>query len=130
MVILCIHFTTLIIAIVFNRCCFKVKLFTGPDDIFPCPLINQLIYYCSKAFLHGWCTPNKMQSEISFLIQEESNLSYLSMSCISGDVSIIYCCTVNQEFDDSGDPERHFEALLSLAMEGVEKGKVSAFFSS
>lgn len=29
-----------------------------------------------------------------------------------------------QEFEESGDPEKHFEALLSLAREGVEKGKV------
>lgn len=29
-----------------------------------------------------------------------------------------------QEFDESGDPEKHFQALLSLAKEGVEKGKV------
>ncbi|KAL0338692.1 UNVERIFIED_CONTAM: putative deoxyribonuclease TATDN1 [Sesamum angustifolium] len=41
-------------------------------------------------------------------------------------------CTVGvhptrcKEFDDSGDPEKHFEALLSLAKEGVEKGKVVA----
>ncbi|XP_075502194.1 uncharacterized protein LOC142540139 isoform X1 [Primulina tabacum] len=41
-------------------------------------------------------------------------------------------CTVGvhptrcNEFDDSGDAEKHFEALLSLAKEGVEKGKVVA----
>ncbi|KAL6559136.1 hypothetical protein OROHE_006505 [Orobanche hederae] len=41
-------------------------------------------------------------------------------------------CTVGvhptrcNEFDDSGDPEDHFKALLSLAKEGVEKGKVVA----
>ncbi|KAK6139861.1 hypothetical protein DH2020_026375 [Rehmannia glutinosa] len=41
-------------------------------------------------------------------------------------------CTVGvhptrcKEFDDSGDPEGHFNALLSLAKEGVEKGKVVA----
>lgn len=29
-----------------------------------------------------------------------------------------------QEFDESGDPEKHFKALLSLAKEGIEKGKV------
>lgn len=33
----------------------------------------------------------------------------------------IYCF---KEFEESGDPERHFQALLSLAKEGVEKGKV------
>ncbi|GJZ27509.1 putative deoxyribonuclease TATDN1 [Tanacetum coccineum] len=38
-------------------------------------------------------------------------------------------CTVGvhptrcNEFDESGDPEKHFQALLSLAKEGVEKGK-------
>lgn len=48
------------------------------------------------------------------------------MSCISEDVSSF---NMNQEFDDSGDPERHFEALLSLAREGVEKGKVGALFT-
>ncbi|GFQ04838.1 putative deoxyribonuclease tatdn1 [Phtheirospermum japonicum] len=41
-------------------------------------------------------------------------------------------CTVGvhptrcKEFDDSGDPEEHIKALLSLAKEGVEKGKVVA----
>lgn len=37
---------------------------------------------------------------------------------------------MKQEFDDSGDPERHFEALLTLAREGVEKGKVGVLFSA
>ncbi|KAL1822563.1 hypothetical protein DCAR_0310382 [Daucus carota subsp. sativus] len=41
-------------------------------------------------------------------------------------------CTVGvhptrcSEFEESGDPDKHFEALLSLAKEGVEKGKVVA----
>lgn len=41
-------------------------------------------------------------------------------------------CTVGvhptrcKEFEESGDPERHFQSLLSLAKEGVEKGKVVA----
>lgn len=39
----------------------------------------------------------------------------------------IVCFT--QEFEDSGDPEKHFQALLSLAKEGIEKGKV-CFISS
>lgn len=33
-----------------------------------------------------------------------------------------------QEFDESGDPEKHFHALLSLAKEGIAKGKVCTFF--
>ncbi|XP_065857327.1 uncharacterized protein [Euphorbia lathyris] len=41
-------------------------------------------------------------------------------------------CTVGvhptrcKEFEDSGDPEQHFKALLSLAKEGIQKGKVVA----
>ncbi|XP_062167205.1 uncharacterized protein LOC133873512 [Alnus glutinosa] len=41
-------------------------------------------------------------------------------------------CTVGvhptrcKEFEESGDPENHFQALLSLAREGIEKGKVVA----
>lgn len=41
-------------------------------------------------------------------------------------------CTVGvhptrcNEFEESGDPEKHFQALLSLAKEGVERGKVVA----
>lgn len=41
-------------------------------------------------------------------------------------------CTVGvhptrcKEFEESGDPENHFQALLSLAKEGIEKGKVVA----
>ncbi|KAJ7976219.1 TatD related DNase [Quillaja saponaria] len=41
-------------------------------------------------------------------------------------------CTVGvhptrcNEFEESGNPEKHFQALLSLAKEGVEKGKVVA----
>ncbi|CAN0847592.1 Deoxyribonuclease TATDN1 [Linum grandiflorum] len=30
------------------------------------------------------------------------------------------------EFEESGDPENHFQALLSLAKEGIQKGKVVA----
>lgn len=37
---------------------------------------------------------------------------------------IVAFSTSIQEFDESGDPEKHFQALLSLAKEGVEKGKV------
>lgn len=29
-----------------------------------------------------------------------------------------------QEFEESGDPETYFQALLSLTKEGIEKGKV------
>jgi len=29
-----------------------------------------------------------------------------------------------QEFEESGDPEKHFQALLSLAKDGIQKGKV------
>ncbi|KAM1096404.1 hypothetical protein ACFX19_014195 [Malus domestica] len=41
-------------------------------------------------------------------------------------------CTVGvhptrcKEFEESGDPDKHFQALLSLAKEGIEKGKVVA----
>lgn len=41
-------------------------------------------------------------------------------------------CTVGvhptrcKEFEENGDPEKHFQALLSLAKEGIEKGKVVA----
>ncbi|KAF5750594.1 putative deoxyribonuclease TATDN1-like [Tripterygium wilfordii] len=41
-------------------------------------------------------------------------------------------CTVGvhptrcKEFEESGDPQNHFQALLSLAKEGIEKGKVVA----
>ncbi|XP_059668647.1 uncharacterized protein LOC132313739 [Cornus florida] len=41
-------------------------------------------------------------------------------------------CTVGvhptrcKEFEEGGDPEKHFQALLSLAKEGIEKGKVVA----
>lgn len=37
---------------------------------------------------------------------------------------ILDCLSMFQEFDESGDPEKHFQALLSLAKEGIEKGKV------
>ncbi|URE41090.1 TatD related DNase [Musa troglodytarum] len=30
------------------------------------------------------------------------------------------------EFEESGDPEQHFQALVSLAQEGIQKGKVVA----
>ncbi|CAK7342065.1 unnamed protein product [Dovyalis caffra] len=41
-------------------------------------------------------------------------------------------CTVGvhptrcKEFEESGDPEKHFQALVSLAKEGIQKGKVVA----
>ncbi|KAM7262751.1 hypothetical protein ACFE04_000434 [Oxalis oulophora] len=34
--------------------------------------------------------------------------------------------TYTQEFEESGDPEKHFQALLSLAKQGIERGKVVA----
>ncbi|KAG6744952.1 hypothetical protein POTOM_051593 [Populus tomentosa] len=34
--------------------------------------------------------------------------------------------TLLEEFEESGDPEKHFQALLSLAKEGIQKGKVVA----
>ncbi|KAH9674283.1 TatD related DNase [Citrus sinensis] len=37
---------------------------------------------------------------------------------------LLYDCS--GEFEESGDPEKHFQALLSLAKEGIEKGKVVA----
>lgn len=37
---------------------------------------------------------------------------------------VMICFNLVQEFDESGDPEKHFQALLSLAKVGVEKGKV------
>lgn len=39
----------------------------------------------------------------------------------------ILSCIFNQEFEENGDPENHFQALLSLAKEGIEKGKVQHF---
>lgn len=35
-----------------------------------------------------------------------------------------------QEFEESGDPEKHFQALLSLAKQGIEKGKVGLIAST
>lgn len=32
-----------------------------------------------------------------------------------------------QEFEESGDPDKHFQSLLSLAKEGIEKGKVCSY---
>ena len=34
-----------------------------------------------------------------------------------------------QEFEESGDPETYFQALLSLTKEGIEKGKVRKLIS-
>lgn len=34
-----------------------------------------------------------------------------------------------QEFEESGDPEKHFQALLLLAKQGIEKGKVGFIVS-
>lgn len=45
-------------------------------------------------------------------------LGLLSLNFYCG---LFYCI---KEFEESGDPERHFQALLSLAKEGVAKGKV------
>lgn len=40
----------------------------------------------------------------------------------------LYICVIAgvvcQEFDENGDPEKHFQELLSLAKKGAEKGKV------
>ncbi|CAI0402223.1 unnamed protein product [Linum tenue] len=39
---------------------------------------------------------------------------------------LIHSLGFMQEFEESGDPENHFQALLSLAKEGIRKGKVVA----
>lgn len=41
--------------------------------------------------------------------------------------STIFCDVgsyIVQEFEDSGNPEKHFQDLLVLAKQGIEKGKV------
>ncbi|KAM3376362.1 hypothetical protein P3S68_015077 [Capsicum galapagoense] len=45
------------------------------------------------------------------------------------DFSVLWVCTQHDamwEFEDSGDPEKHLQDLLTLAKEGKEKGKVVA----
>lgn len=37
--------------------------------------------------------------------------------------NVIFCLS-HQEFEESGDPEKHYEDLFSLAKEGIQKGKV------
>lgn len=41
---------------------------------------------------------------------------------------VISSSILNQEFEDSGDPEKHLQDLLTLAKEGKEKGKVCSIF--
>lgn len=41
---------------------------------------------------------------------------------------VISSFILNQEFEDSGDPEKHLQDLLTLAKEGKEKGKVCSIF--
>ncbi|KAI5432449.1 hypothetical protein KIW84_036256 [Lathyrus oleraceus] len=41
-------------------------------------------------------------------------------------LSFHYFLALGLEFEESGDPENHFQALLSLAKEGIQKGKVVA----
>lgn len=41
---------------------------------------------------------------------------------------VIFFFVLNQEFEDSGDPEKHLQDLLTLAKEGKEKGKVCSIF--
>ncbi|KAL4591862.1 hypothetical protein LXL04_004836 [Taraxacum kok-saghyz] len=72
--------------------------------------------YGSKTILYSWSAPNKMQCWYFFFVnisEYEDDCNYES-------------CNMIQEFDESGDPEKHFQALLSLAKVGVEKGKVVA----
>ena len=40
------------------------------------------------------------------------------------DDALLFIYLSIQEFEEGGDPEKHFQALLSLAKEGMQKGKV------
>ena len=51
-------------------------------------------------------------------------ISSLKGCCGSGCVCNYDFSVLAQEFEESGDPEKHFQALLSLAKEGIQKGKV------
>ncbi|MBA0713286.1 hypothetical protein Golax_012328 [Gossypium laxum] len=39
---------------------------------------------------------------------------------------VLFLETLSLEFEESGDPEKHFQGLLALAKEGIQKGKVVA----
>lgn len=76
------------------------------------------------------CTPHDARSLlysmkfsffVIFIFTENGKRFHVSVSSTA-----LVCCLVYflQEFEESGDPEKHFQALLSLAKEGIEKGKV------
>lgn len=79
--------------------------------------------FCSKTFLYCGCAPYKMQSGFDswyYLMAYEKYLPvHICWMHLSFSSSVL-----NQEFEDSGDPEKHLQDLLTLAKEGIEKGKV------
>lgn len=55
-----------------------------------------------------------------------SSISYLSKPFVFSSFSFShhFLLLSVQEFEESGDPEHHFQELVSLAREGIAKGKV------
>ncbi|KAF8395471.1 hypothetical protein HHK36_019417 [Tetracentron sinense] len=83
------------------------------------------LFFCREAFLYGWCASYKMQSNVFFFGFLCFCFCLMYCSLVGDIVSLAYSVSI-QEFEESGDPEQHFQALVSLAREGVEKGKVVA----
>lgn len=44
--------------------------------------------------------------------------------CLDCSLNVIFLLFIHQEFEESGDPEKHYQALFTLAKEGIQKGKV------
>ena len=74
-------------------------------------------------------------------IQLDARLFILLFLCIiHGSLFFYFFCIIHgliacdilsfQEFEESGDPETYFQALLSLTKEGIEKGKVCIYLIS
>uniref|UniRef100_A0A0E0HWT4 TatD related DNase n=1 Tax=Oryza nivara TaxID=4536 RepID=A0A0E0HWT4_ORYNI len=72
---------------------------------------------CREAVLHGGRAPDEMRGR--------GGLYSIPVSLLTPEIGV--CLSrLDYEFEESGDPEGHFQALLALAKEGIAKGKVVA----
>ncbi|CAI0402215.1 unnamed protein product [Linum tenue] len=87
----------------------------------------------NASFCSVWSSPNMFAIEYLSVASRKfllPTVSSVGLAIAETDGRLF--CTVGvhptrcKEFEESGDPENHFQALLSLAKEGIRKGKVVA----
>uniref|UniRef100_A0A0E0Q481 TatD related DNase n=1 Tax=Oryza rufipogon TaxID=4529 RepID=A0A0E0Q481_ORYRU len=106
----------------FDAACFDYVLL-GAFKVFVvmCLRSCDVLVRCREAVLHGGRAPDEMRGRGGLYSIPVSLLTPEIGVCLSR-LDYVNSALLN-EFEESGDPEGHFQALLALAKEGIAKGK-------